>query len=274
MRPPSRRDISFASGSTSALVDSYGAYVRRLSIGGIPIIKPSKDGIQTHGGIAVLLPYPGRVRDGKYTFEGKAFELPTGKDGHAIHGFAKDALWTTSPLKEDSVSMTASLRGKGYPGVLMATISYSVGARTFSTDCTVRNAGAGDVPVVVGFHPYFLAEEWSIRADSPVYRYGLTDTYFPTGERSRCSLEKAGEAKWDDCFSAEGDITLVARGRELVLRRRNMPYFVLYNGEHAGGESVAVEPYSGLPNAYNNGIGLTILAPGESFLCGYDVALS
>ena len=266
--------ILITCGSTTALIDPLGAYVRRLSIGGVPIVKPSTDGIQTHGGIAVLLPYAGRVKRGRYSFEGKAFELPTRKDGHAIHGFAKDTLWGVSTGKEGSVSLAARLRSRGYPGALTASISYSVGARTFSTDCTVRNAGDGDVPVEVGFHPYFLAGEWSIRASSPIYRYQLADRYFPTGERSRCFLENAEKAEWDDCFRAAGRITLFTGGRELELRRRNMPYFVLYNGKYAGGESVALEPYSGLPDAYNNGIGLRTLSPGQAFRCGYALALS
>jgi aldose 1-epimerase len=37
---------------------------------------------------------------------------------------------------------------------------------------------------------------------------------------------------------------------------------------------VAVEPCSGLPDAYNNGIGLVRLKPGRTFTCGYEVRLS
>ncbi len=273
-RPASRDEISIAYGSTVARISPLGAHVTHLSIGGTPIVKPSSDGIQTHGGVAVLLPYAGRVKNGRYSFEGKAFKLPTGKDGHAIHGFAKDNPWGASSRRGDSVSMEAVLRGRGYPGPLRVSIAYSAGKSTFSTNCIVKNAGEADVPVVVGFHPYFIAEGWSIESSSEIYRYQLADGYFPTGKRAECSLKGADESEWDDCFSTAGCIRLLTGGRELLIRRKNMQYFVLYNGKYAGGNSVAVEPYSGLPDAYNNGIGLRVLSPGRSFRCGYDLALS
>lgn len=270
----STQELSIAYGSTIARISPLGAHVTHLSIGGIPIVKPSSDGIQTHGGVAVLLPYAGRVKNGTYSFEGRDFKLPTGKDGHAIHGFAKDSPWDASDRRVSSVSMEAVLRGSGYPGPLRVRIEYSVGESTFSTSCTVKNVGDGDVPVVVGFHPYFIAYSWSIQSSSEVYRYQLADGYFPTGKKTTCSLEGANRSEWDDCFSTAGHIKLLAGGRELLIRRKNMRYFVLYNGKYAGRNSVAIEPYSGLPDAYNNGIGLRVLSPGRSFQCGYGLRLS
>ncbi|MDG6899995.1 MAG: aldose 1-epimerase [Nitrososphaerota archaeon] len=267
-------EISISHNSTVAVIDHLGAHVKRLSIDGVPVVQPSSDGVQTHGGVAVLLPYAGRVRYGRYSFEGRMFQLPTGKDGHAIHGFAKDIIWDSHARQRGSVVMEASLRRKGYPGALEASITYSVGEKTFSTDCKVRNVGEDAAPLVVGFHPYFIAEEWSIGSSSRILHYQLADGYFPTGKRVACSLENAGRSEWDDCFSTAGHIKLSTGGRELTLRRRNMPYFILYNGKYAGWSSVAVEPYSGLPDAYNNGIGLRVLSPGGSFRCGYSLRLT
>lgn len=258
-----------------ATVDLLGAHVRSLSIGGDPIVKPTNDGIPTHGGIAVLMPYAGRVRHGQYAFEGRKFQLPTGKDGHAIHGFAKDTTWEITVKKGASVSMAATLSGKGYPGTLEASIVYSARKRIFSTDCRVRNAGRSDAPIVVGFHPYLNAKRWSVRASPNSYRYQLADGYFPTGKKTRYSFELAGPGtKLDDCFGSSGTIELLSGGKKLTLRRRNMPYLVLYDGKYAEGKSVAIEPYSGLPDAYNNGIGLRTLSPGQTFRCGYDLAIS
>lgn len=271
----SKHVISISSGSAAASVDPLGAYVRVVSIGGAQIIKPSSDGIQTHGGIAVLIPYAGRVRSGRYTFEGKGFQLPTRSDGHAIHGFAKDTLWKVRAKTKSSVSLSASLKGRGYPGTLAVSITYSVKGRTFSTDCAVRNTGRTDAPVVVGFHPYLAAKRWSMKSDSGSYHYQLADGYFPTGKKTRYTLEDAGPGtRLDDCFSSSGTIRLLTEGTYLTLRRRKMPYLVVYNGKYAEAKSVAIEPYTGLPDAYNNGIGLRTLSPGQTFRCGYDLIAS
>ena len=43
----------------------------------------------------VLIPFPGRVRDGRYTFEGQTYQMPINdKDGpNAIHGFVRLIPW-------------------------------------------------------------------------------------------------------------------------------------------------------------------------------------
>ena len=265
------REVSIAHGSTEASVDLLGAHVSALSIGGISVVKPSRDGRQTHGGIAVLIPYAGRVRGGEYAFGGETFRLPTGKDGNAIHGFAKDARWKLERKESGSVLLGAVLRGKGYPGVLGAKIRYSAGPRSFSTTCSLTNLGRSPCPVVVGFHPYFLAHDWRIAAPSVAYRYRLRGL-FPTGAGAPYHMRRAGpKAELDDCFRATGTLELLTERYRLRMARRLMPYLVIYNGEYAEGESVAVEPYTGLPDAYNNGIGLRSLNPGQGFSCGYGL---
>ncbi|MDA4113228.1 MAG: aldose 1-epimerase [Thaumarchaeota archaeon] len=265
---------SIRSASSEAKVSLDGAHVARLSLGGEEVLKPSDDGRQTHGGVAVLIPYAGRIRDGRYTFEGRSFRLPVSPDGHAIHGFAKDAPWMLVSENADSVTLGSRLTGAGYPGVLDARIRYSVRPESFSTECSVTNIGQRSCPFVTGFHPYFLARNWRIVTTGRTYRYTLADRYFPTGERRPFSFADVGPGtSLDDCFSVAGAIRLEAEGRTLVITRRRMPYLIVYNGKHAEGISVAIEPYSGLEDAYNNGIGLTVLRPGESFSCGYKVSL-
>lgn len=266
--------VSISCGLSTAAVDTQGAHVAGVSLNGEQVIKPSGDGAQTHGGAAVLMPYAGRVNLGKYDFEGRHFQLPVGREGHAIHGFAKDIGWDVSEEDEHSVALEARLSGEGYPSELQARIVYSVRDRGFSTECSVTNKGAHDCPLVVGFHPYLLAKNWKISTTGSAYRYLLRDTYFPTGERMPYSFGDAGPVTpLDDCFQVGGVVRLWTGSRTLEIRRRAMPYLVVYDGKYAEGRSVAIEPYSGLPDAYNSGIGLRVLKPGQRFGCGYDVSL-
>jgi aldose 1-epimerase len=268
-------NMSIRSGSSEAEISQDGAYVGRLSLGGEEVLKPSSDGSQTHGGSAVLIPYAGRIRNGRYSFEGRNFRLPVRPDGHAIHGFAKDARWDLVRQSTSSVTLASRLRSAEYPGTLDARIRYSVRPESFTTECSVTNVGTRSCPFVAGFHPYFLARRWRIVTTGRTYRYTLADVYFPTGERRPFSFAETGPGtSLDDCFRVAGEVRLETEGRTLVITRRRMPYLVVYNGKHAEGVSVAIEPYTGLEDAYNNGIGLVVLRPGDSFSCGYRVGLS
>ena len=268
------RPLTISNGGSRATIDATGAHVAEVLLAGERVVKPSGDGLPTHGGIAVLIPYAGRVRYGRYSFEGENLQLPVGRDGHAIHGFAKDARWKMLEKTIDSATLGCRLKGEGYPGTIEATVSYSVNRNSFSTGCVVMNAGDRDCPLVVGFHPYYLGEEWTISTDGPAYRYRLRDGYFPTGEREPYSFDGVGpRTRLDDCFEVRGAVVFRSEGRDLVIRRRRMPYLVLYDGKYAEGRSLAIEPYTALPDAYNNGVGLQILKSGGVFSCGYWFSL-
>jgi aldose 1-epimerase len=267
-------DITIRSGSSEATVSLDGAHVASLLLDGEEVVKPGDAAGQARGGIAVLVPYAGRIRDGRYTFGGRSFQLPVSRDGHAIHGFAKDARWKLLREKTGSVTLGSRLRSAEYPSVLDARITYSVRHESFSTSCFVTNVGPRSCPFEAGFHPYFLARSWRIVTTGRAYRYALVDTYFPTGGRTLFSFEDVGAGtSLDDSFRVAGDVRLETEEHTLVMTRRRMPYLIVYNGKSAEGKSVAVEPYSGLEDAYNSGIGLVVLKPGESFSCGYGVSL-
>ena len=262
--------ITISSGSSKATINPYGAHVAEILLGGERVIKSSRDGSPTHGGVAVLIPYAGRVRHGRYSFEGEDFQLPVRQDGHAIHGFAKDARWKVLGKNPHSVALGCRLKGEGYPGIIDVTLSYSIGRDDFRTGCTVRNVGDRDSPLAVGFHPYFLGDEWTISTRGRAYRYRLRDGYFPTGEREPYTFDGVGPStRLDDCFKVDGAVTFRSEGRELVIGRRRMPYLVVYDGKYAEGRSVAIEPYTALPDAYNNGVGLEVLERGGASSCGY-----
>lgn len=266
--------ITLSSGRSSAEINLLGAHVDRLSLAGGEVLKPSSDGRPTHGGIAVLIPFAGRVRNGKYSFDGKEFALPVEPSGHASHGFAKDARWRLVGKGAGSATLAATLKGEGYPGVLEVELTYVLGDASFSTECLARNVSPSPCPLVVGFHPYFLAGDWRIEADSAT-RYELADKFFPTGRTEPYSFESAGPGlDFDDVFGLQGEVRLLDPARTLSILRRRMPYLVVYNGEYAEGLSIAVEPYTAVPDAFNNGIGLERLEPGGTSSCGYEIRSS
>lgn len=44
-------------------------------------------------GTPILFPFPNRIRDGRFSFGGRNYQLPATNGPNAIHGFAMTALW-------------------------------------------------------------------------------------------------------------------------------------------------------------------------------------
>src|SRR6185436_18543598 len=82
-------------GNRFSCVPQYGACLVELVFGGISIL----DGYETPEGLienhwsksAFLFPFPNRLKDGKYSFEGKDYQFPinNASTGNAIHGYGK-----------------------------------------------------------------------------------------------------------------------------------------------------------------------------------------
>jgi aldose 1-epimerase len=259
---------------SEATVSLDGARVESIYLDGNAVVTHSDDGVPTHGGVAVLMPFAGRVRNGRYIFEGTTYQLPVSRDGHALHGFAKDARWVVASKNAHAVTLRSRLKSSGYPGILDARITYSIRPRSFSTECVVTNVAARNCPFVAGFHTNFHARNWRIETTGLVHRYALADRYFPTGKTETFSFEEVSPGtRLDDCFKVAGTIRLKDESSTFLITRKGMPYLVVYNGTTRN-SSVAIEPYTGLDDAYNNGIGLSVLRPGQSFRCGYKISLS
>jgi aldose 1-epimerase len=265
------------SGSSRAEVLQKGAYLKSLSLGGIDILKPSPDEFPTHGGCAVLLPYAGRVRNAEYTYEGIRYTLPRNNEGNAIHGFLKDVhLQITT--KEPSVIELASLMvHAGYPTTLGVKIRYEISSSHLSVSCRATNAGKQGAPLSIGFHPYFLGKEWRLAHECGVEKLEMKDKYFPDGETLPFDFnakEFDKSEKFDDCFRFPCDARIKTDRVKLEVQKKNMPYAVVFNGKWAEERSVAFEPYTSAPDAFNNGLGLVHLSRGETFECGFDVGLA
>jgi aldose 1-epimerase len=110
----------------------------------------------------VLFPFPGRVENSKYTFEGQEYELKNVKlkDGHAIHGFVKTQEWQIEKQDPASVELSITLKKgqyqeNGFPFSLKITLAYSLSKEGMTCQAKVENIGGEKAPFGLGFHPYF-----------------------------------------------------------------------------------------------------------------------
>lgn len=99
----------------------------------------------------VLFPIVGKLRDGRYAWNGKPFEL-------SPHGFARDMDFSLIEQTQNSLAFqllpTAETRAR-YPFEFSLTITYRLTGNALSIEYAVRNTGTSLMPFSIGAHPAF-----------------------------------------------------------------------------------------------------------------------
>lgn len=167
--------VDVATGASAAITPSYGfnlfdlrlparGEVRQVIVARADFAaRPDKPG---RNGIPILFPFPNRIRDGRYSFEGKdyALAIEPGKE-HAIHGFAINAPWDVVDsgatdagaflVGRFQISRNAPERLGSWPADAVLTVRYDLGGRRLGMTVTVANPTGQNLPFGFGIHPYF-----------------------------------------------------------------------------------------------------------------------
>ncbi len=303
-------ELTLSFGHQRAVVSPCGASLRRYFLveadgHEVDIVWGYSGGKQKKGGQGdVLIPFPGRVAEGRYVFDGESFQLDRNdKEGpNAIHGFVRTLPWQVSRAEASSVSFDIRLEaeqfgGKGYPFSLAIRVIYELDEKGLSCSFDVLNAGTRPAPVGVGFHPYFTVGTLSIDdADARIPGAGIlefNDKLTPTGtilsvtgtEWDCRVFRRIGGKKFNHCYvqldrDAEGMATAslrhAANGRVIdVTMDRAFTAIVVYTGDaiaDAPRRAFAIEPMTCASDAFNHPEwGLKRLAAGESFFGRYTI---
>src|SRR6185503_1632108 len=157
--PPSGEQHELSYGDQQAVVVEVGAGLRTYTVGDRDVLDGyAMDEMCASGRGQVLLPWPNRIEDGRYTFDGRDHQLPLTEvaAGNAIHGLVRWSSWTVAERAEESVVLEHVLRPQpGYPFALELRIVYSLGAGGLTVRTTATNAGEAPCPFGSGMHPYF-----------------------------------------------------------------------------------------------------------------------
>ena len=168
-------ELTLTRGDLRLTVSPYGASLRGLSrVAGtetLPIITGYSGAEHKVGGQGdVLIPFPGRVRDGRYAFEGHEHQMVKNdkETPSAIHGFLRTVTWEQQALTADAVTFATAFdqhAHAGYPFALRAQVTYSLSGTGFRCAFRIQNSGLTDAPVGAGFHPYFTVGDGLIDDD-------------------------------------------------------------------------------------------------------------
>ncbi|WGD37729.1 aldose 1-epimerase family protein [Lysinibacter sp. HNR] len=244
---------------------------------------------------ALLAPWPNRVIDGAYAFNGQTQQLALTEPArrHALHGLAAWLDFTVVDQSHSSVTLEAEIVAQtGYPHRVKVRATYTVDTAGLHTTVVGTNLGDTEAPWGLGAHPYLIAgsgrlDEWELTLPASRILTVVGERLIPAGVEEVSSAREGyfdfrhsrniGSTQIDHAFTelardSHAHTTVVARapqgtGVRLILGQE-CPWVHIYTSDRPGTPAdrigLAVEPMTCPPDAYNSGTNLIVLQPGES----------
>jgi aldose 1-epimerase len=249
-------------------------------------------------GTPILFPFPNRIRQGRFEFQGRQYQLPCNERGvNAIHGLVIDRRWRVLPASGEEAKVTGQLQLSRdaadvqglWPADFVIEVTLRLSGNRLTTDVRITNPDSRPLPWGFGTHPYFrlpIVPNGDARVctvEAPVTETWELQDLLPTGRRLQ-ALATSGldgrrplsDLKFDDVFTGlkfvDGvcSCRMVDRGARVMIDFQLDRFFrelVIYTPPDRG--AICLEPYTCVTDAINlqpRGIdaGLQVLQPGES----------
>jgi aldose 1-epimerase len=301
--PPSGEQFEITFGEQRATIVEVGGGVREYEYGGRTVLDPYPlDAICDGAHGAPLIPWPNRLADGRYSFDGSDHQValtePT--KHNAIHGFLRWRPWRAVEHEADRVVMGTRLYPlAGYPFALELRIDYRLTDDGLSVATSATNIGERACPYAAGQHPYLspgegLIDECTLELTAATRVLTDPERQLPAGTEPVAGTAfdfrapvRLGELRVDHAFT---DLIRDERGRAAA--RLSAPdgrtaelwvdesYSLLqiYSGDTLAPQrarrGLGVEPMTAPPNALQSGDGVIRIEPGESASCRWGARLA
>ncbi|MGO1384212.1 MAG: aldose 1-epimerase family protein [Arachnia sp.] len=287
---PTGEQYSISHGSYTAVVTEVGATLRSLSVDGkewLWTFGPDEAASASQG--QQLLPWPNRIRDGRYNFDGTEYQLPINEVSRstALHGLNTGFAWQLVSHSDDEVVQSHTFHPEtGWPGTLTATIVHSVSDDGLKVRVHVTNDGTTAVPYGYGVHPYFAFEvidEVTLELPFSSELQVDEDRLLPKGlipvpeANDFQTPRRLGGLVFDTAFTTPTDQEWSARvvGPQHTVEvwaDHTLAWVQVYTRPER--DAIAIEPMSCGPDAFNDGPthdGLIVLTPGTSHVATWGV---
>ncbi|WP_422506159.1 aldose epimerase [Stenotrophomonas sp. GZD-301] len=226
-----------------ALAPDAGGRIAQLRYDGVEWLVGEHEGGAGASAIAwgcyPMVPWAGRIRHGRFTFDGRRCSLPANFDAHAIHGVGFTRPWHIDSLDADTATLSLALPEDDYwPFGGSATQTLHLQPDRLHLHLSVE-AGHQAMPAVLGWHPWFRKPDQLLFAP---------DAMYPRDDEGIATLPCVSPVPgpWDDCFINQADVTLISAGQRLRIRA-DTDHWVVYDGApHA----TCVEPQTGPPDGF------------------------
>ncbi|WP_077489058.1 aldose 1-epimerase family protein [Sinomonas mesophila] len=284
-------EYEIAAGDYTAVVTARGAALRTLAHRGRDLVVPFAAGgpIPDYRGV-IAAPWPNRIADGAYTFDGAEHRLPVNEPerGCALHGLAFDRNWALVDADARSVVLALDLAPTpGYPFALRLEAGYRLGEDGLDWEVRAVNMGRSPAPYGVCPHPYLVAgesplDEWELWLPADTFLEVTPDRLLPVATRSvdrhafdfrarrRIGTTEIDHAFTDLGFDAAGRARLELwdpAGTGVAMEwDASCPWLQLHTADKQpplpNRLGLAVEPMTCPPDAFNSGTDLVRLPPG------------
>ena len=230
-----------------------------------------------------LTPFVCRLNKGEYRLHEKNYKVEKFYlNGHAIHGLLYDAVYEVVSTSANEKEAVVVLRhhylatDAGYPFAFTCEVKYRLADdAALQLITNITNNSQEVIPVSDGWHPYFKIGD-NINELLLRFKYSnqveFDEDLLPNGNvvpyNEFAELQPIGDISLDNCFTAD-----FAREQPLISLQKpgvgavdihpstSYRFIQIYTPPHR--RSIAIENLSSAPDAFNNGIGLIYLLPGE-----------
>lgn len=310
MRAPlSGRQFILTRGDDLAVVASVGASLRSFQHAGRDLVVPYEaDEVRPGYRGATLAPWPNRVVDGRYAFDGQEQQLPLTEParGHALHGLAVWLDYSATAVAEDEVRLEAVVQAQtGYPWRVRIETTFTLTEEGLTQTVRATNLSGEPAPFGTGPHPYLVAgaghvDDWTLELPAASILQ-VDERLAPTvirpvddGDPQRfdfriprtiaaAAIDHAyTDLRRDGAGIATVRLTDAAgRGVEMMWDAA-CPWVQIHtadldpaNPAHRAG--LAVEPMTCAPDAFNAAAypfdsGLVVIEPGQTFEAAWTIA--
>jgi galactose mutarotase-like enzyme len=239
-----------------------------------------------------LFPIVGKLKDGRYFFEDKDYQLPQ-------HGFARDNEFECIEQTETSLTFELKVNDetlKQFPFDFSLKIIYTLIENKLTTDYEIFNPDSNDLYFSVGAHPAFNCP---LQEDESFTDYCLI---FPNKKELVITTLNEGLIKNDTKTLILNDtklgvskslfdndaivlmnsqieqVSLVSEktSHGITLKCINWPFFGIWTKKNTE-QFICLEPWQGIADAetsdfnFKNKKGIITLSPQEKFNCSYDI---
>jgi aldose 1-epimerase len=284
-----------------AVVTEIAASLRALEVDGIALLQdyPAAAAPPSCAGW-VLVPWPNRVADGTWTYDGvlQQLEITEPANGNALHGLLSGASYSVARRTADSITLAADVTpAPGYPFELATTVRYQLTEDGLVVTHGLTNKGSRSAPVAVGAHPFlklgtvptedlklFINADTHIEVDERLNPTGATTAVRGTRHYFRAG-QRVGAVVLDDAW---GDVSREPDGSSLhyleapdgsqvqLFMDASFGYVQSFTTRIFASDdglvtAVALEPMTAPANAFNSGVGLRWLAPGETWHLSWGI---
>jgi galactose mutarotase-like enzyme len=262
-----------SAGDASVSVDvDRGCRLSSLTVRGRVLLIGDPARGELEWGCYPMAPFAGRVRHGRFVFDGEAYQLPCNLPPHAIHGYAMGLPWSPVDVAPGSLSgvWIVSLRGTPWPFACRVVHRVALADDGSSLSLVLEvHADDGPMPASCGWHPWWRRPVVASFDASLMWRRdfeGIPDGTF---------VEPPASGPFDDCFTglrAPPVLTFDGGdGRRSVVMTIDTPCRQLVVFDERD-DAVCVEPQTHPPDALN--LGPAVVVPGSPLVASVTLRWS